>query len=560
MRPLRLEIPPRTEPLTPQKTRSGNNFSGFPNFGNLAIFLDEEFAFKCDSELSRDDPTSIKDLEKRSDKQLWLEAMQDELNSMHRNLTWTLVDLPFGKKAIQNKWVLKTKFDAAGNLVKRKARLVAKGFTQRYGIDYDETFSPVARYTSIRTLIAIAVQRKMHIHQMDAVTAFLQGELSENIYMMQPDGFHDGTNRVCKLNKSIYGLKQAGRVWNIKLDDMLQKFGLTRSLNDQCLYISPTADLIIAVYVDDFLILYDDSNVLEKLKRALTSSFHMKDLGRATSIIGMRINYVGDSIALDQTVYVEEVLKRFGMEDSKPVALPAESHSAIDQDDDVESDVPYQEAVGSLIYLAHATRPDIAFAVNKAAQFNSKHNAAHWKAVKKIFRYLRGTTKFNLVFSPTRSPELIGYSDSDHGSDPSDRKSQTGYVFMLSNGAISWKSTKQKIIALSSTEAEFIALTSTMQEAIWIKQLLAELQFEIGTPLLRCDNTSTIKIALHNNYSPRTKHIDIRVKCLVQKLANEEFLVEHVSTNQNAADFFTKSVSKEKHQLFVSMTGIKDDN
>lgn len=567
----RLEVIDPSSTDKPSTTRSGSGFGfGFPSFGsfgssghaNLAILLDEGFVYKSTSVLNADDPVTVNDIEGRPDKQLWLDSMQEEMNALQKNRTWTLTDLPPGKKAIKSKWIFKTKFDAAGKLIKRKSRLVAKGFTQRYGIDYEETFSPVVRYTTIRILIAIAVQLRMKIHQMDAVTAFLQGDLSEVIYMEQPLFFDDGSGRVCKLSKSIYGLKQAGRVWNLKLDKMLKNFGLIRSLNDPCLYISSTAKLYVAIYVDDFLILYRDDTELEKLKTALDKSFSMKDLGRATSIIGMRIQYDGNSVSLDQTVYIEEVLKRFGMSDSKGVSTPGEIISVKQtveklgekfQNDD---SLPYMEAVGSLIYIAHATRPDIAFAVNRASQYNSCHTLQHWQDVKRIFRYLQETKNHKLIYSRSSNNTLLGFCDSDHANSP-DRKSTTGYIFLMSNAAVSWCSQKQKIIALSSTEAEFIALASAMQDALWLKQVLDELHFDIGVPHLQCDNTSTIHIAKNNNYSARTKHIDLREKCLVQRMQLKHVSITHVATTGNVADYLTKNLNRPKHEQFRLMSGIR---
>lgn len=483
--------------------------------------------------------------------------MLEEMDAMEKNKTWTLTELPRGVKAIKCKWIFKSKFNADGELVKHKARLVARGFTQRYGIDYVETYSPVARYTSIRCLIAIAARRDMEIYQMDAVTAFLQGKLTETIYMEQPEGFSDGTNKVCRLNRSIYGLKQAGRVWNKSLDNMLQSFGLTRSLNDSCIYVSPTADLIIAIYVDDFLILYDNVDSLNALRAALCDSFHMKDLGKASSILGMKITYDENHISLDQSIYIREVLEKFGMSEAKPTKTPAVVTKSTDEDNDAEQpNVPYREAVGSLIYLAQATRPDIAYAVNKAAQNNSNFRESDWISVKRIFRYLVSTSHYKLnFFRRSQENQLIGYCDSDYASD-SDRKSQSGIIFMMSEGAICWNSTKQKIIALSSTEAEFIALTQALQEAQWLRMLLDELHFNIGTPQILCDNTSTIKIATNNNYSARTKHIDVRIKFLIQQITDHAILLNYVNTNDNIADFLTKPLCADKHERFAKAANI----
>lgn len=319
------------------------------------------------------------------------------------NRTWELVELPEKRKPIDCKWVYKTKRDANGNTVRHKARLVIKGCTQRHGIDYAETYAPVVRYTSIRYLLSIAVRYDLEIDQMDAVTAFLQGELNETIYMLQPECFSDGTSKVCRLKKSLYGLKQASRVWNAKLNAALIKFGMIRSKVDPCIYYKRKHGkiVIIAVYVDDLLLLSNDNKLKSEMKVKLSSTFKMKDLSAATSILGMNVTRDRNrgTISIDQSNYIAEIIERFGMENNRPVSSPMNANVTLSKKmcpttDAEKKDmigIPYQEAVGCLMYAAQVSRPDICFALSVVSRFNHNPGNAHWQAVKRILRYMKGT-------------------------------------------------------------------------------------------------------------------------------------------------------------------------
>lgn len=386
------------------------------------------------------------------------------MDSLTCNETWKLVPLPQDRKAIKCRWIFKLKRDADGRITKYKTRLVAKGFSQRPGIDFDETFAPVVRYDLIRYLLALAVTNGYKVDQMDAVTAFLQGDLPESVYMEQAEHFADGTDRVCKLQKAIYGLKQAGRQWNVKLDAALRKYGLKKSTADPCIYYSSDLNIILAIYVDDILIFHRNANDLTNIKAFLNSEFRMKDLGKAKSVLGMRINQHEGGIDLDQITYVNDILNRFGMTECKPIGTPSDigtklSISTINDDNDITGKVQYREAVGSLIHLANCTRPDIAFAVNDASRFNSRHASEHWQAVKRIFRYLRGTTDYRLRYTKGGDARVHAFCDSDFASEPDKRRSCSAHVIRKANGAITWHSHRQEIVALSSTEAEYISLS-----------------------------------------------------------------------------------------------------
>lgn len=360
------------------------------------------------------DPTSVNDALKRDDVKEWKRAMDEEMCSLKENDTWTLVNLPVGRKAIKTKWVFTTKKNDDGCIVRYKARFVAKGCAQKYGLDYHDTFSPVVRYPTIRFLIALAAKKGLKIDQMDAVSAFLQGNLDEEIYIEQPEGFSDGTPRVGKLNRAMYGLKQAGRQWNRKLEDALKSFGLKKSKLDPCIFYNHNLDLIVVIYVDDILIFWRDPKTLAKIKSSLSSTFKMKDLGTATHCIGVRIKQTNEYIEIDQTTYINEILERFRMENSKPVATPSDTNVKLSKDlgksDEVNDEelkkIPYQAAVGCLLYLTQWSRPDIAFAVNDVSRFNSNYRFSHWIAVKRILRYLNGTKNLRLRYTKGGKNEL----------------------------------------------------------------------------------------------------------------------------------------------------------
>lgn len=533
--------------MTTRSQASGNVHAFDLNLMNFAFFIE---------------PGTVTEAINGPNGNNWKLAMDEEISSHLQNNTWSLDKLPAGRKAIKAKWVYKTKTDEAGNIIRYKARLVAKGCSQRFGIDYTETFSPVVRYNSIRFLMALAVQNDLRIHQMDAITAFLQGDLDEEIFMEQPEHYEDGTGRVCRLNRSIYGLKQAGRQWNLKLDNALKRFGLKKSKLDPCIYFTGDLSVLIAIYVDDFLIFFKSTTTLEKVKEYLNRTFNMKDLGAVSSCIGMKIKQLKDAIEIDQVAYVSQILDRFGMHDCKPVKTPSDTSEklsihTITPDDSLVGKVPYQEAVGSLLYLAQSTRPDIAFAVSDVSRFNHHHGTAQWRAVKRIFRYLKGTSNAKIRYSKSNAG-IIAYSDADWGSETDKRRSCSGYVIKLSGAAICWMSKRQPIVALSSTEAEYIALSSTICELIWLKQLIDELNTNIAKSItVFCDNQSTIKLAASDAYRPRTKHIDIRYHHIRQLIEAKVINIDFVPTAKNAADSLTKATSAEKVNYCSKSMGLQ---
>lgn len=502
----------------------------------------DEFMSYFARDCSAEDPTTIIEANNSYDSQKWHDAMKEELTAFQTNDTWTLVNLPEGRKPIKTKWVFKRKRAEDGTVVRHKARLVAKGYTQQYGIDYVETFSPVVRYSSIRMLIALAAQRSLSIDQMDAVTAYLQSTLDEEIYTTQPDGFDDGSGRVCRLRKAMYGLKQSGRQWNQQLDAALLTFGLTKSAEDPCVYYAESGKLIIAIYVDDFLIFWKDASIRDELKAKLSSAFHMKDMGKAKTCVGMSIEYGDGTISIHQESYARNILEKFGMADCKPANSPCDlARQLIAEHDQPKSDVPYREAVGSLLFLVQGTRPDLAFAVSNVSRFNDKYDDSHWTAVKRIMRYVKATLDYRLIYRRDSVGAIHGFVDADWANETNDRRSFSGYAFLMAGAAVTWSCKRQTTVATSSTEAEYVAMSFAAKEALWLVRVFRQFD-KIENIVIKCDNQSAMVIASREGFSARTKHIDVAYHFYRQHVVSGLIRLEYVPTANNVADCLTKPI------------------
>ena len=443
-----------------------------------------------------------------------------------------------------------------------KARLVAQGFSQRAGQDYDETFCLVVRFESI---IATAAQNGMMLHQMDITAAFLNGDLDEDVYMMQPEGFRVKRKEhlVCKLKRSLYGLKQVPKCWNMTLDHQLKKMGFVQNCSDPCLYISAEGELfLIAVYVDDILLATKGNKRMEEVKRALSAQFDVKDLGDLHYLLGVTIiqNREEKSIWIGQPTYTASILEKFGMKYAKSIATPVNIGSklvkATEKDELVDAGL-YQSAVGRLQYLSTITRPDITFAVSNVAKFCSKPTKEHWTAVKRIMRYLKGTQNHGLLYKKASSGTCISFSDSDWAGNLDDRRSTSGYIFQVGGTAISWKSRKQSCVALSTAEAEYIALSQAAQEAIWLRQLATDLQGESPEPtVVYEDNQAAISLSKNPQSHGRSKHIEIKYHFIREQVSKKNIEVKCCQTDNIVADMLTKGLGKEKFEKLKKLAGL----
>lgn len=489
-----------------------------------------------------DEPRTYKDASESDEWPQWHQAMQEEIEALNKNKTWELVNKPPNVKPIKNKWVYKVKLKPDGQVERFKARLVAKGYSQIPNIDYKETYAPVASMNTVRMFLAIANQNNMRIMQFDIKTAFLYGDLDEQLYMEQPEGFNKGDGKVCKLVKSLYGLKQAPRNWNRKFDQMLKLFSLEQASVDRCLYFNKDRTLLLAIYVDDGLAAGSNDAQLEQLIDHLKSNFELKVMA-CESYLGFKIvrDHKAKTLSIVQDHYVDKMLEKFGMEAANPVSTPEQVGSKFTDSPKLPTENKFKELVGSLLYLATCSRPDISHAVSKASQ-TSEPTQAHWAALKRILRYLKGTKDFGIRFRRESQLTLVGYSDADYANDEESRKSTTGLCIMLGGAPIAWRSQRQPIITLSTTEAEYVAGCELVKELLPIREQLIEVgELNKSEPTaVYIDNQSAVRIATNEGGQSRTKHIDIRAKWLTEQAQNGKIIVNHISGDDQAADILTK--------------------
>lgn len=376
-------------------------------------------------------------------------AMHTEIKTLQENNTWTLVPRPKEKRVLTSRWVFKIKRNKDGEIEKYKARLVARGHTQQKGIDYEEVFAPVARYEAIRALLAASVNEEMYVDQMDVISAYVQGELSDEVYMEQPEMFiqENKEDMICKLNKPLYGLKQSGREWYRKLDNFLLNHEGRRTEADPCVYTfnENESQVILMIYVDDLIIASRKYNEIVKIKKILQRTFKMVDLGPINHILDMDIKRDGitGKLRLSQEKYVQDLIDKFHLADAKDVTTPLEANIKIskelgsyNKEERLEMQKkPYRELVGGLIYLANATRPDIAFAAGTLSRFCSDLGTLHWVLAKRVLRYLKHTSHFGITYAKNKD-KLQAFTDSDWAGDIDDRKSCTGNVIILAGGPI----------------------------------------------------------------------------------------------------------------------------
>ena len=412
------------------------------------------------------------------------------------NGTWEITERPYGCKPLGCKWVFKKKLSPDGTIEKYKARPLAKGYAQKAEEDFFDTYSPVARLTTIRVLLSLAASHRLLVHQMDVKTTFLNGELDEEIYMDQPDGFvvPGQEAKVCKLLKYLYGLKQAPKQWHEKFERTLTAAGFVVNESDKCVYYryGGGEGVILCLYVDDILIFGTNLDLIKEVKDFLSHCFEMKDLGVADVILNIKLLRDCDGgITLLQSHYVEKILSRFGYDDCKASLTPYDPSVLIRKNQGIARDqLRYSQIIGSLMYLACATRPDISFVVSKLSRFVSNPGDDHWNALERVMRYLKGTASYEIHYSGY--PRVLeGYSDSNWISDADEIKATSGYVFTLGGGAVSWKSCKKTILTRSTMEAEPTSLDTTIVEAEWLRELLMDLPV-VGKPipaiLMNCDS------------------------------------------------------------------------
>lgn len=513
-----------------------------------------------------EEPQTFIEAVKSPDAKFWKRAMQEEFDSLIQNKTFDLVSLPEGRKPITCKWVFKIKRNTDGSIERYKCRLVARGFSQKAGIDYHETFSPVARLDSIRLILSIVAKEDLDLIHFDVATAFLYGKLDEEIYMSQPEGFERNKSLFCKLNKSIYGLKQASKVWNECFRNFLRKFDLKQINKDSCIFIKEAKDstLMLALYVDDGLLCSNNQALLKETLNYLKTSFNIKVMD-AKCFVGLQIerNRRTRQLFIHQKYYVERTIKRFKFDKCRAFTTPANSgvvfckSGTIDEQEGKMINLPYREAIGCLIYISNGTRPDICYIVNKLASYCACPKSAHWKAVQRVFSYLNNTSCFGICYG--EESDLIAYSDADFASDVDSRRSTSGIVIKLHGGAILWYSKKQATVAKSTTEAEVIAASLACSEIVWCRQFLQELGKGISKPTkLLVDNQGSIKLILNQQVHSKIKHLDIKLLFCREVCTEGKINLLYTDTKSQTADILTKNLSRQQFQLLREKMGLRE--
>lgn len=489
-------------------------------------------------------------------KEEWHAAMTTEYNSLIKNNTWNLVELPKDRKAIKCKWVFRTKNDENGNIIKYKARLVAKGFSQIPGIDYEETYAPVSRSVTFRTLLCMASLKKMNVVHIDIQSAFLNGTIKEEIYMEQAPLFNDGSKRVYRLIRSIYGLKQSANVWNEAFTTYLQAMGFICQNVDQCLYkaqvkggVDSETTVFIMIYVDDVIICCQNQETINDVIQKIKDKFEINNLGNISHFLGMKVTRDSDgNFYISQEQFIQKIVQAAKQEDAKTSAFPLDpGYYKANHEDLLPNNHTYQQLIGMLLYLSIHTRPDITAPVAILSQKTQKPSTTDLNEIKRIIRYIKGTADFALKLSNVKlnQTNIEAFSDANYAEDRSDRQSNSGYIIKLGGGIISWKCRKQTSVAMSTAESELYALAETAKEVLWILKLLQSLDLNFPA-VIKVDNQSTIRIAEDEKISDRTKHIATRYFFMRRHIKEGIFKIQYEPTETNIADLLTKPLTGQR--------------
>jgi transposase InsO family protein len=508
----------------------------------------------------------------------WATAFKEECNSLKEMGVYVLVPrsaIPAGCKIRHCKAVLRNKLNNSNILLRRKVRFVFKGFEQRYGIDYTSTTSPTAHMESWRILLHLAGVLDWDAQQIDIKTAFLYGLLPDDEiqYMEQPQGFEEAGKEdwVWKLQRGLYGIKQAGRIWNKTMNDAMISWGFTRLSCESCIYYrnDATGIVIAAVHVDDFLSIANSPAANEAFKSQMKEIWTISDLGEVKQLVGIAISRdrSARTVSLSQTALIDRLISQFGQQDAYPVDTPMDSGLKLrrpdrskftPEDNAALAKLPYRSLVGCLLYLAIASRLDITYAVQQLSQFLDCYSYAHWNAAVRVLRYLKGTRELALVLGGTNPIELLGFTDSDWANCLDTRRSIGGYAFTLGSGIISWNCRKQKTVASSSCEAEYTAAYESCKEAIWLRSLLLNIGFPPSGPTtILCDNNAAISLSEDPSLHQRVKHIDIKYHALRERVHSKEIQLSYINTNDNIADLFTKALDRIKFTRLRGFLGIR---
>jgi len=526
------------------------------------------------------EPRTLAEARTRPDAEKWLEAAYTELHAHVTNGTWELTQLPPGKCVIGSRWVFKVKRKPDGSIDKYKGRVVAQGYSQIAGVHYGEVFASTAQMAAMRTVIALAAIKDLELETVDISTAFLNGDIDREIYMKIPEGLEvdvepapgeDPKRWVLRLLKGLYGIKQGPRIWALKLHSVLTKIGFERIDCDYSVYVYRRGDtkIIVPIHVDDLLIASNSRDAIQKVKSDLASHFKIHDQGPTTSILGIKVerDRPNRTISLSQPGYIESILEQFGMSECNPAHTPMEENQRLstkmspdtpEQRSGMKA-YPYRELIGKLLYLAIATRPDIAYTIGVLCRFVKNPGMAHWLAAKRVLRYLKGTVNTKLVYSQPSSSDLFTtYSDADLSGNPDNSRSTGGFAICVGGGATQWGSRLQPHVSLSSTESEYTTASKVGCEIIWMRYLLDELGYNTTRPSpLLMDNKSAIQVLKHPEHQSTMKHVHRAYHWICEQIEQWTITVSHVPGDENPADIFTKPLGRAKFAKFRTMLGLR---
>ena len=539
------------------------------------LYVCDDAGVKRDFVENSDEPT-LAQAKKRPDFALFERAMLDEKHSLEEHHVFELVERPIDK-VLKGRWVFKIKRNPDHSIDRYKARYVAKGFLQEYGVNYYDTWAPTAHFATVRLLFARAAIEDLEVRHIDIKCAFLNGDLEEDVYLEQPPHLTDGTNRVWKLKKAIYGLKQAGRQWHHKLSDCLLANGYKRANHDPALFIDQhNQQHALIMWVDDIFIL-GTTDVNNKAAQRILKDFEGRDLGEAKHLLGMEVlrDWKTKTIQLSQKHMIEDKLEQFGLQQTRSVSTPLVPNQTVQPDPhhkrgkkitedaagqhqrthdsqqlDKEDHERYMSIVGSLQYLAIVTRPDIAFAASALARYMNNPTRFLLKSAERTLRYLGHTKNLTLTYygdgKSSDNVMLLGYSDADYAGCTATARSTSGMVITYQGLPIYWRSKRQPIVTVSTAESELVALTETALQTQWLHMLLEEdFRFNVQNKLL-CDNRATTRIAEDPICSTKTRHIEVRYKKVQEYVDNKKTEVEWIPTSKQKADAFTKALGRTK--------------
>jgi hypothetical protein len=559
---------------TNETRRSARSQTKTKRYCNYQKHIDEVIDDKDQKRGPTPVPKSIREAGQSKERSLWMAAIALEHAALMENKVWSLVPLPYGKKAIRSQWLFSIKTKSDGSIERYKSRLVILGNMQKFGINYEEVFSPVCRLESLRIFLAICTILNLEIHQLDISTAFLHANLPDEVYMTQPEGtvVKGKENMVCRLHKALYGLRQSPRLFYELLHNYLVEIGFTRTRSDYCIYFRKGGDnkvTFLAVYVDDLSVGCNCMDTMAKIKEELKKRFKITDGGDLNFMLKMKVSRdrKNKKTFLSQAQYIKDMLKTFGAEgireSSTPqvVGLVLEPGPVLTKEQEKISNIPYRNLIGTLMHLQRCTRPDISNAVRELSRFLNCYTKEHFSAALRILSYLKQTMNYGLVFDGENTEEVIVqvYSDASFGNKELGRRSVTGFALMLAGVPVSYTSVCQKSVSISTLQAEIVACSEACRESQWIRNLLGELGFKFEQPVkVFCDNTAAVQTIKNPTNHAGTKHIDIRY-LYARELAEKKLIsIEYVPTDENISDLFTKALPVKKFEYFREKLGIRE--